>query len=62
MADGSRVADLGLGDQAWLNLARRNGELLPLGDDMRLQPGDHVLVQGDSGADLGVVFNRRKRH
>jgi potassium/hydrogen antiporter len=62
MADGSRVADLGLGDQAWLNLARRNGELLPLCDDMRLQPGDHVLVQGDSGADLGVVFNRRKRH
>jgi NhaP-type Na+/H+ and K+/H+ antiporter len=59
-ADGARVAELGLGEGAWLNLARRDGELLPLRNDTRLRSGDQVLVQGDSGGELGILFHRRR--
>src|SRR3954469_18403891 len=55
MADGTRLADLELGDRAWLNLVRRDGALLPLRGDTRLRSGDDVLVQGDSGAELSVL-------
>jgi NhaP-type Na+/H+ and K+/H+ antiporter len=57
-ADGAAVADLGLGEQAWLSLARRDGELLPLRRDTRLRPGDQVLAQGDDGTALERLFRR----
>lgn len=59
-ADGARVADLGLGERAWLSLARRDGELLPLRSETRLNPGDHVLIQGDSSAELDALFHPRE--
>src|SRR4051794_1298724 len=55
-ADGARLADLGLGDRAWLSLASRDGDMLPLRPDTRLQPGDHILVQGDEHATLDSLF------
>ena len=60
-ADGARLADLGLGDRAWPSLARRDGEMLPLRHETRLRPGDHVLVQGDSSAELEALFRPREK-
>jgi cell volume regulation protein A len=57
-ADGAVVADLGLGDRAWLSLLRRDGELVPLRRDTRLHPGDQVLAQSDDDADLEGLFHR----
>jgi cell volume regulation protein A len=57
-ADGAALADLGIGERAWLSLARRDGELLPLRRDTRLRPGDEVLAQGDDGAALERLFRR----
>jgi cell volume regulation protein A len=57
-ADGAAVGDLGLGDQTWLSLLRREGELVPLRRDTRLHPGDQVLAQSDDGADLERLFHR----
>jgi cell volume regulation protein A len=56
-ADGAAVADLGIGDQTWLSLLRREGELVPLRRDTRLHPGDQVLAQSDSGEDLERLFH-----
>ena len=55
-ADGAAVADLGMGEHTWLNLVRRDGELLPVRRDTRLHPGDQVLAQVDDGVDLGGLF------
>jgi len=55
-AAGARVSELGLGGRAWLSLARRDGELLPLRQDTELHEGDHLLVQADSSADLDALF------
>jgi cell volume regulation protein A len=60
MADGARVSKLGLNGRAWLSLARRDGELLPLRDDTRLNPGDHVLIQADSSTELDALFQPRE--
>jgi cell volume regulation protein A len=55
-ADGAVVADLGLGEQTWLSLLRREGRLVPLRRDTRLHSGDQVLAQGDVGTDLEQLF------
>lgn len=55
-ADGAVVADLGLGDQTWLSLLRREGRLVPLRRDTRLHAGDQVLAQSDADADLEQLF------
>jgi potassium/hydrogen antiporter len=61
VADGASVADLGIGEQTWLSLVRRDGELLPVRRDTRLRPGDQVLAQGDSSGDLERLFHRTTR-
>jgi cell volume regulation protein A len=58
-ADGATVADLGIGRQTWVSLVRRDGELLPVRRDTRLQPGDQVLAQGDRSDDLERLFHRQ---
>jgi cell volume regulation protein A len=60
VADGATVADLGIGEQTWLSLVRRDGELLPVRRDTRLRPGDQVLAQGDRSDDLERLFQRRE--
>jgi cell volume regulation protein A len=55
-ADGAVVADLGLGDQTWLSLLRREGRLVPLRRDTRLHAGDQVLAQSDDDAGLEQLF------
>jgi potassium/hydrogen antiporter len=56
-ADGAAVADLGLGEQTWLSLLRREGRLVPLRRDTRLHAGDQVLAQGDTADELERVFH-----
>ncbi len=46
-ADGCQVRSLGLGDQARLSMASRDGELLALHPDTELRAGDQVLWQVD---------------
>ena len=58
-ADGAAVAELGLGEQTWLSLVRRDGELVPLRRDTRLHAGDQVLAQGDTADDLERLFPAR---
>jgi cell volume regulation protein A len=59
-ADGARLADLGLGDAAWVSLARRDGDMLTLRPDTQLRAGDHILVQGDESAELDSLFRPRR--
>jgi Trk K+ transport system NAD-binding subunit len=47
LADGSRVADLPIGDQAWLTLVVRDGAAIQPGASLELQAGDRVLVLAD---------------
>jgi cell volume regulation protein A len=47
-ADGAAISDLaGLPGEAWVSFVVRDGQLLPITDDTRLQPGDDVLVLAD---------------
>ena len=56
-ADGAAVETLGLGPDARLTLASRDGALLPLRAQARLRAGDSVLVEADRGADLAATFD-----
>ena len=55
-ADGTSVAELDIGDNAWISVIRRQGQLLPVRGTTTLQHGDEVLVQNDSTVDLGPLF------
>jgi potassium/hydrogen antiporter len=49
-ADGrtaGEIADLPV--DAWVSFAVRDGQLVPIGEDTRLRPGDDVLVLADPG-------------
>lgn len=49
-ADGRTIDDLaGLPGDAWVSFVVRDGQLVPIGADTRLQPGDDVLVLADPG-------------
>src|SRR6201996_1398866 len=43
-ADGSAIADLPCGENAWVSLVIRDGALLPVGGDTILRVGDDVLI------------------
>ena len=47
-ADGTTIADLPLGDDVWISLVRRSGELLQVRGDTRLHAGDVVLALADA--------------
>ncbi len=49
-ADGRTVGEItGLPGDAWVSFVVRDGQLVPITEDMRLQPGDEVLVLADPG-------------
>lgn len=56
VADGTSVADLEIGDDAWISVIRRQGQLVPIRGATTLEEGDEVLVQNDSDVDLGPLF------
>ncbi|MEN3360176.1 MAG: potassium/hydrogen antiporter [Mycobacteriales bacterium] len=57
-ADGSTVADLALGEDAWISLLTRDGHLVQVRGDTDLHAGDEVLVlaEPDSDVDLPYLF------
>jgi cell volume regulation protein A len=49
-ADGRTVGEIaGLPGDAWVSFVVRGGQLVPIREDTRLQPGDEVLVLADPG-------------
>jgi cell volume regulation protein A len=46
-ADGTAIADLPLGEDAWISLVSRNGELVQVRGDTVLQAGDEVVLLGE---------------
>ena len=56
-ADGTAIADLAIGDHAWISIVNRDGHLVQVRGHTRLLAGDEVLVLADPGADLSRVFD-----
>jgi cell volume regulation protein A len=54
-ADGSRMDDLTLGEDVWISLVGREGNLVQVRGDTRLQAGDEVLVLADPSDADGVA-------
>ena len=49
-ADGRTVGEItGLPGDAWVSFVVRDGQLAPITEEMRLRPGDEVLVLADPG-------------
>jgi potassium/hydrogen antiporter len=46
-ADGCTLADLALGEDAWISFISRDGAVVPVSRDTVLQPGDEVVVLAD---------------
>jgi potassium/hydrogen antiporter len=59
-ADGCTLADLALGEDAWISMINRGGSVVPIRGDTVLQPGDEVLLLSTprDDADLGRLFLR----
>ena len=49
-ADGCTLADLALGENAWVSLISRDGALIPISRDAVLRAGDEVVVLADPAA------------
>jgi cell volume regulation protein A len=49
-ADGCTLADLALGEDAWISFISRDGALVPVRRDTTLQAGDEVVVLADPAA------------
>jgi cell volume regulation protein A len=56
-ADGTAVADLDIGEYAWISMVSRAGHLVQVRGHTRLRAGDEVLALADPGTDLGRVFD-----
>lgn len=59
LVDGCAVGDLPFGEEAWISIVIRNGTLLRLRSDTRLEPGDEALVLSDDDhfADVEDAFS-----
>jgi cell volume regulation protein A len=57
-ASGKRLGELPLGERAWVGVLIRDGRPRTIGDDVVLQPGDHVHVycQPEDAAALARIF------
>jgi len=60
-ADGQRIAELNLGEDAWISLVIRDGHLIPVQGSTSLRAGDEVIAVIDPGRarDLDPVFTTR---
>ena len=61
-ADGTAVKDLGLGEDTWVSVLTRDGELVPVRGSTILHPGDELLLMIDSvdPPDRHAVFDPPK--
>jgi potassium/hydrogen antiporter len=57
-ADGCTIGELDLGEDAWISLVIRHGQLVPVHGATRLQAGDEVVVLTDPERtpDLAPIF------
>jgi cell volume regulation protein A len=60
-ADGSCIADLDLGEDAWVSMVGRHGKLLDIHGGTRLEADDEVLMTGQASADLSHLFESPER-
>ncbi|MGH3830605.1 MAG: cation:proton antiporter [Pseudonocardiaceae bacterium] len=60
-ADGCTIAELAMGEDAWISMINRNGALVPVCRDTVLQAGDEVLLLADpdTGTDPQPLFTPR---
>ena len=56
-ADGQTVDSLKLGDDGWVSLIRRDGQLVQVRGSTRLQAGDVLLALGDGPGNLHPLFD-----
>ncbi len=56
IAEGSTVAELDIGDDAWISMIRRSGQLLPIRGSTTLNSGDEILVQAEPDSNLEQLF------
>jgi cell volume regulation protein A len=61
-ADGRAIGELDLGEDAWISLVIRDGQLIPVQGATTLRAGDEVLVLADlqRGPDLAWAFTPAK--
>jgi cell volume regulation protein A len=57
VADGTAIADLDIGEYAWISMVSRAGHLVQVRGHTTLKAGDEVLALADTGTDLGRVFD-----
>jgi len=55
-ADGSSIADLDLGEDAWISMVSRRGRLVQVRGETVLRPGDEILALAEDDADPGHLF------
>ena len=56
-ADGRTIAELGVGDRAWISMISRAGKHLPVRNTTRLRAGDVILTQIDEDVTLGDLLD-----
>jgi cell volume regulation protein A len=59
-ADGSTIADLPVGERAWISVISREGRNLPVRNATRLRAGDVVLTQVDPDHRIEEWFRTRR--
>jgi cell volume regulation protein A len=55
-ADGCPIAELDIGESAWISMVSRDGRLVQVRGSTVLMAGDEVLALADPGIDLSSVF------
>ncbi len=55
-AEGTRIADLALGEDAWISMVSRHGHLVEVYGDTAFEAGDEVLAIGEPDANLARLF------
>lgn len=59
-ADGRTVAELALGEDGWISLVERDGELVQVRGSTRFQAGDTVLALGNPPESFDTIFGAPK--
>jgi len=60
-AEGTRIADLAMGEDAWISMVSRRGHLVEVHGGTAFEAGDEVLAIGDPSADLHRLFAAPER-
>lgn len=56
VAEGTSVANLDIGEDAWISMIRRDGQLVHTRGDTTLQVGDELLLQAEPNSNLQHLF------